>query len=333
MKNILITGGCGFIGRNLCKKLLIDPFVKIRIIDNLSVPGYEIFINYLEKNNYMGGWKKQLSVFNQDVRNLDEMRNIFKGATHVIHLAANTGVQPSIIDPQFDCENNIIGTQNCLQASVENNVQKFVFASSGAPLGNQLPPLHEDMVPRPVSPYGASKLAGEAYLSAYHHSFDLSSVALRFSNVYGPGSNAKASVIAKFIKLILSDKPIEIYGDGSQTRDFIYVEDLVEAIVLSLDLKMPGSELFQIATNMETSISDLIRLLQDKFEAHGIGLKSAIQKKLPKGDVARNYSDTNKARKLLNWKASTSLDVGLDNTIKYYINGAQFNVKNLDPRR
>jgi UDP-glucose 4-epimerase len=131
-------------------------------------------------------------------------------------------------------------------------------------------------------------------------------------------------VIAKFIKLILNDQPIEIYGDGSQTRDFIYVEDLIEAIILSLDLKLPGSEIFQIATNLETSISDLIRLLQDKFEAHGIGLKSALQKNLPKGDVARNYSDTNKARKMLKWQASTSLNVGLDNTIKYYINGAQF---------
>jgi UDP-glucose 4-epimerase len=333
MKNILITGGCGFIGRNLCNKLLQDPTVKIRIVDNLSVPGHEVFIKYLEKKIFNVEWTKRLTVFNQDIRNFDGMYKLFEGVTHVVHLAANTGVQPSILDPQFDCETNVIGTQNCLQASVEHNVEKFVFASSGAPLGNQIPPLHEEMIARPVSPYGASKLAGEAYLNAYYHSFGLNSAALRFSNVYGPGSNTKASVIAKFIKLILNDQPIEIYGDGSQTRDFIYVEDLVEAIVLSLDLDLPGSEIFQIATNLETSISDLIRLFQDKFEAHGIKLRGALQKELPKGDVARNYSDTDKARKLLNWQASTSLDKGLSHTIEYFINGAHFDVKNINFRR
>lgn len=332
MKNILITGGCGFIGRNLCNKLLENPTVKIRIMDNLSVPGHEAFIKYLEKSHFNIEWDKRLSVLNHDIRNLDGMHKIFEGVTHVVHLAANTGVQPSIADPQFDCQNNVIGTQNCLQASVDTNVKRFIFASSGAPLGNQLPPLHEEMVARPVSPYGASKLAGEAYLNAYYHSFGLNSTALRFSNVYGPGSNTKDSVIAKFIKLILNGESIEIYGDGSQTRDFIYVEDLVDAIVMSLDLTLPGSELFQIATNQETSVSDLITLLKNKFKSHGIIMKSILRQDLPKGDVARNYSDTNKALKLLKWKALTSLDNGLDNTIKYFINGAKFNVKDPNSR-
>lgn len=161
----------------------------------------------------------------------------------------------------------------------------------------------------------------------------MSSATLRFTNVYGPGSNTKASVIAKFIKLILKDQPIEIYGDGSQTRDFIYVEDLVEAIVLSLDLDLPESKIFQIATNLENSISDLIRLFQDKFEAHGIKLRGALQKELLKGDVARNYSDTSKALKLLNWQASISLEKRLNHTIEYFINGAHFDVKNFNFRR
>ena len=138
------------------------------------------------------------------------------------------------------------------------------------------------MVARPVSPYGASKLAGEAYLSAYYHSFGLSSVALRFSNVYGPGSDTKGSVIAKFIRRILSDQPVEVYGDGSQTRDFIYVDDLVAAIVLSLDLDSPGSEIFQIATSIETSISELINLLKSSFEAHGKKWKVFLRKNFPR---------------------------------------------------
>ncbi len=302
----------------------------MRVIDNFSVSGHEIFNEYLEENNIDFAWRNRLSIFKEDIRNLNGMRRIFEGVTHVVHLAANTGVQPSIDAPGFDCENNVIGTQNCLQLSVENNVRNFIFASSGAPLGSQIPPLHEEMVARPVSPYGASKLAGEAYLNAYYHSFGLRSAALRFGNVYGPGSDSKGSVIAKFIKLILDGQPIEIYGNGSQTRDFIYVEDLVAAIVLSLDSDLPGSEIFQIASNTETSISELIRLLKNGFEAHGIKLEGVLQQELPKGDVARNYSDTAKARRLLNWRSSTSLEKGLSLTIKYFIDGAKFDVKNLN---
>ena len=139
MKNILITGGCGFIGRNLCKSLLNDSNVNLRIIDNFSVPGYELFEDYIEKNRKNLKWNNGLSVFKGDIRNVSEMRNFFEGATHVVHLAANTGVQPSIDAPEFDCEINVIGTQNCLHLSAENNVKKFVFASSGAPLEIKYP--------------------------------------------------------------------------------------------------------------------------------------------------------------------------------------------------
>jgi UDP-glucose 4-epimerase len=130
----------------------------------------------------------------------------------------------------MDCMVNVLGTFNYLDACRKSNVKRFVFASSGAPLGEQEPPIHEEMVPRPISPYGASKLCGEAYCSAFHGSFGVETVCLRFGNVYGPYSTHKGSVVAKFIKQILERETLTIYGDGSQTRDFIYIDDLIRAV-------------------------------------------------------------------------------------------------------
>ena len=326
MKNVIITGGCGFIGRNLCRKLLNSQDVKIRIIDNLSVDGYEIFDDYMVKNQSEADWLNPLTVVQQDVRDYDGIYRLFENATHVIHLAANTGVQPSILAPQDDCQTNIMGTLNCLRASVEHDINKFVFASSGAPLGNQVPPLHEEMNPRPVSPYGASKLAGEAYLSAFYNSFGLSSVALRFSNVYGPGSDAKNSVIAKFIKNIIKSEPIKVFGAGEQTRDFIYVDDLINAILLSMDYNVDGAELFQIATGIETTILDLLLKLERALDQHNIKMCEIHHDVMPKGDVMRNFSKIDKASDLLYWRPEISMEDGLLRTVKYYKEGEKFYV-------
>lgn len=326
MKNIIITGGCGFIGRNLCKKLLASDDVKIRVIDNLSVEGYEIFDHYLVKNQLKVNWQDKLTVVQQDVRDYVGIYNLFEHATHVIHLAANTGVQPSILAPQDDCQTNVMGTLNCLRASVEHGVRKFVFASSGAPLGEQIPPLHENMNPRPVSPYGASKLAGEAYLNAFYHSFGLNSVALRFSNVYGPGSDAKNSVIAKFIKNVIKSQPIKVFGDGRQTRDFIYVDDLTNAILLSMEYDRNGSEIFQIATSCETSITELLSKLGRVFEQHNVKMLDVGYDAMPRGDVMRNFSKISKAFDLLHWQPEVDMEEGLIRTVKYYMEGEKFHV-------
>jgi len=177
--------------------------------------------------------------------------NVCKGADAVVHLAASTGVIPSVEDPEQDFASNVVGTFNYLEAARLNGIGRFVFASSGAPLGEQVPPVHEEMVPHPISPYGAGKLCGEAYCSAYHGSFGLETVVLRFGNVYGPHSKHKGSVVAKFIRHIMASEPLPIYGDGNQTRDFIYVEDLTEAILLALNRADVGGEIFQIATHRE----------------------------------------------------------------------------------
>ena len=238
---------------------------------------------------------------------------VTKNVDCIVHLAANTGVGPSVDRPRQDMENNVIGTFNMLEAARKNCIKQFIFASSGAPAGEIEPPIHEEIAPHPVSPYGASKLAGEGYCSCYAKTFGINTVALRFGNVYGPGSKHKSSVVAKFIKNVINGLSCEIYGDGTQTRDFIFINDLVSAIIKASQLQM-GGEIFQIASGSELTILELAELLNDIFPEFGYEMKIKFGEKLV-GDVQRNYSNTTKAMDILGWSACTDLESGLKQTI------------------
>lgn len=238
-----------------------------------------------------------------------------RGVDGIVHLAANTGVGPSVENPRLDCTTNVIGTLNYLEAARHNTVKRFVFASSGAPIGECEPPIHEELAPHPVSPYGASKLAGEGYCSAYFRSFGVETVALRFGNVYGPGSGHKNSVVAKFIRQAMQGETLEIYGNGRQTRDFIYIDDLIRAICLASTIDGVGGEVFQIATNTETTVGKLVDVLFSILADSGIDNVEMRHSSPRLGDVKRNFSDTSKAAKLLGWQAQFSLVDGLRNTV------------------
>lgn len=317
VKSILITGGCGFIGTNLIPKLL-NQGIAVRILDNLSVGTKDdlatacSFTEVKENFETPNGDEVQLII--GDITNQNDADLASKGVDGIVHLAANTGVGPSVEAPIFDCHQNVIGTVNMLEGARKNDVSKFVFASSGAPAGEVEPPIHEEIVPKPVSPYGASKLAGEGYCSAYSRTFNIETVALRFGNVYGPGSGHKSSVVAKFIKRAIDGLPLEIYGDGSQTRDFIYIEDLTDAIILGLTKKGIGGEVFQIATSAETTVNEITDMLCAVMEANGVTAPTVTFSEARLGDVKRNFSDTRKAQKILGWKANFDLRKGLENT-------------------
>ena len=236
----------------------------------------------------------------------------------IVHLAANTGVPKSVENPRLDMECNVMGTFNMLEAARHHGIKRFVFASSGAPAGEVTPPIHEELPPHPVSPYGASKLAGEGYCSAYFRTFGIETVALRFSNVYGPGSSHKTSVVAKFIKRALAGQPLEIYGDGTQTRDFIYIDDLIDALVLAATKNGIGGETFQIATSRETTLDELTTILLDVLERSGVR-RPQVKKTEPRlGDVKRNFSNTTKARRMLGWKCRWNLEKGLEKTVEWF---------------
>jgi UDP-glucose 4-epimerase len=310
--NWLITGGCGFIGRNLIKNLLAEDGHHIRVVDNQSHGTLQDLTQVCNLAD--------IEFIEGDIRDAKKMMSTARGIDVMVHLAANTGVGPSVSDPRSDCITNVIGTRNCLEAARHRRVTRFIFASSGAPIGECRPPITEELPPRPVSPYGASKLAGEGYCSAYCRSFGIETVALRFGNVYGEFSGHKDSVVAKFIKQLIAGQPLEIYGDGSQTRDFIYIQDLVKAIRLAAKVPDIGGEIFQIASNTETGVKDLAGKILGRFkEFRPVPADSLIFSHERTGDVKRNFSDISKAITLLGWQPETTLETGLENTIRWFL--------------
>lgn len=303
IRTILITGGCGFIGTNLVK-YLADRGYGIRVLDNLSTGKPE----RLKKVQSQYSPPLTVDLIIGDIRDQDLVSQATKGVDAVVHLAAHTSVTESLENPREDWDINVNGTLNLLEACRQSGVAKFILASSGAVVGEQLPPIDELKVPQPLSPYGASKLSAEALCSSYCHSFDLQTVSLRFSNVYGPCSEDKPSIIPKIIKRAKEGKPIVIYGDGNQTRDFIHADDICQAIHLALTaaLDLYGS-VFQIGSGIETSINELTDLLK---EMAGKKLQ-VIHEAERKGEIKRNYSDIAKARRVLGFEPKLKLREGL----------------------
>tara|TARA_X000000950_G_scaffold288073_1_gene403145 strand:+ start:722 stop:1726 length:1005 start_codon:yes stop_codon:yes gene_type:complete len=324
LDNILITGGCGFLGVSLIKKLLALQSKNIRLIDNLSVGKKENLRQVCEfreiNPNNLKGSPNGLELIVGDIRDQELAIKVAKGIDTIIHLAANTGVGPSIEKPQVDMSVNIIGTFNYLEASRVNKISKFIFASSGAPIGEVEPPIHEEIPPHPLSPYGASKLAGEGYCSAYKNTFGIETVVLRFGNVYGPGSINKSSVVAKFIRKAINGDILEIYGDGMQTRDFIYIDDLINAIIITVEKHNIGGEIFQIASNQETTINGMTNKLINELKKQGVKNINIKKISIRTGDMKRNFSDTSKAKERLGWNAQINLTEGLSKTVSYFLN-------------
>ncbi|UCD79056.1 MAG: GDP-mannose 4,6-dehydratase [Desulfobacterales bacterium] len=320
----LISGGCGFIGLSLIQRLIEKGGNAIRVLDNLSV-GTKTDLSGVCSFSECNISVESLPIPNRDrvqlvVCDIKDSIASLKCAEDmdiIVHLAANTGVESSVQNPRADMETNVLGLFNMLEAARLNRTSKFIFASSGAPVGEVEPPIHEEVVPHPVSPYGASKLAGEGYCSAYFRTFGLNTIVLRFGNVYGPGSLRKGSIVAKFVKQVLRGEACEIYGDGNQTRDFIYISDLVEAIIKSSACDCRG-EIFQIASSREHTVNEVAMALRKILAEHGHSMTINYGDRRV-GDVLRNYSDTSKACAILGWQADYNLQKGLAETVVWFL--------------
>ena len=298
----LVTGGAGFIGVNLLRRLRTAG-AHVRVLDDFSTG----------RREDLDGLGAEL--IEGDIRDGDAVTRALAGVDVVVHLAAHTRVIESIADPLGSFDVNARGTLTVLEAARRSGaVRRVVFASTGgAILGDAVPPVHEDMPARPLAPYGASKLAGEGYCSAYFGSYGLATVALRFSNVYGPWSYQKGSVVAAFFRKILTGEPLVIYGDGQQTRDFLFVGDLCEAIVAATRHDV-GGQVFHIAAGIETPIAALAERM---LRVTGAGV--AIEHRPARaGEVRRNCARIDRARTLLGFSPATPLDTGLRETWDWF---------------
>lgn len=311
---ILITGGCGFIGANLVEYLLQDGRYCIRIMDNLSTGREEYIDQILNSINPTNSENSPVELIAGDVRNREQVKKAAQGVDAVVHLAAHTSVVDSLKDPQENFQINAIGTFNLLEGCRKHGIERFIYASSNAVVGEQVPPIDEQKVPAPLSPYGASKLAGEALCSAYYHSFRIKAISLRFANAYGSYSEHKASVVAKFIQRAREGAPLIIYGDGEQTRDFIHAKDICRAIELALYYEpRPENQepVFQIATGVETKIIDLAKMIRDLAIGSGLKASEIIFEDERRGEIRKNYADISKAKKFLGFRPEMELGEGL----------------------
>lgn len=310
--NILVTGCAGFIGSNLCDKLLeqghfvlgvdhlsdyYDPIIKINnIAHNFSHPDFKFLVkNVKEKEKFDKIFKKyKLNV--------------------IIHLAARAGVRESIEKPLEFKDTNISGTLNLLELAKQYNIKQFIFASSSSVYGNnkKIPFSEADHVEEPISPYATSKRACESYCYTYNYLFKLPVIILRFFNVYGP-RNRPDMAHYKFTKAILEQKPITKYGDGSTSRDYTYIDDIIEGIIACLDKKF-NFEIFNLGNHTPITLNKMIATLEKV-----IGKKAKIEQKLiPAGDVMRTYANISKAKKLLNWEPKTPYKQGVKKLVEWF---------------
>ncbi len=321
--NWLITGGCGFIGLNLVKKLYEDRGHSIRILDNLyhhstgGTDGLMKVCHFRRKGE--SDCFTEVEFIQGDITDLKIVSSAARGADIIVHLAAIAGVRESVKSPSPYIQNNIVGTFNVLESAYRRGVPQVINASSGAAVGDCTPPIREETIARPVSPYGASKLSGEALCHAYNASYkNVITKSLRFSNVYGPYSQHKNSLVAKFIKYALDGKEFEIYGDGKQTRDFIHVDDLVSAIIKSTSVDAHG--VYQISTGIETSIDNIVIKLSKSLNRTGIDTDHKVRYGAKQiGDARTNWADNSKAKKVLQWEPKVDLSTGIHQTVDWFI--------------
>jgi UDP-glucuronate 4-epimerase len=314
MKNILVTGGAGFIGSHLCGRLLREGYTVI-CLDNFD----SFYDPNIKIKNIEGMGKKfpnQFELITGDIRNYEHLTETFKKnrIDSVVHLAARAGVRPSIDNPLLYQDVNIRGTIVLLETCKEFGIKDFIFASSSSVYGeNQRVPFsEEDLDIQPISPYGATKRAGELLCYSYHHLYGMNIACLRIFTAYGPRQRPEMA-IHKFTRLIEQGEKIPIYGDGSSRRDYTYIDDLIEGI-LNVMHHHKGFELYNLGESQTTSLNELIRLIEEAF-----GKKANVEMLEPQpGDVSITYADISKAERKLGYHPKIKIEEGIKRFVEWY---------------
>lgn len=303
---LLVTGGAGFIGSHLVDSLLQDRY-KVVAIDNFD-PFYDRSVKKANMKSHMAS--HDYTFAEVDIRRRDEVDRVFARYQPelVVHLAAKAGVRPSVEDPLAYADVNVTGTMNILDAAVKYGVKKVIFASSSSVYGlnDKVPFSEADPILQPASPYGATKVAGEALCNSYSNCYDLPIVALRFFTVYGPRQRPDLA-IHKFMRQILNGERITLYGDGTTSRDYTYIDDIVSGIRRAMAYDGKGYDVFNLGNDQPTELLDLVHTIEDV-----LGQKARIDwLPMQTGDVPRTWADLTKSEDVLGYRPQTSLPDGL----------------------
>jgi UDP-glucuronate 4-epimerase len=307
--NVLVTGGAGFIGSQVVERLLARGD-KVTVVDD-----FNDFYDPALKRRHVAGFAGRAQIVEADIIAEGLLRPVFVagGFDGVIHIAARAGVRPSLLQPALYTRVNVLGTQNLLELAREFRVPKFVFASSSSVYGinAKVPFAEQDPIFQPISPYAATKLAGEALCHVYHHLYGMDVTALRFFTVYGPRQRPDLA-IRKFAQAILRGAPIELYGDGSTRRDYTYIDDIVQGVLAALDRRL-GYEIINLGESRTVPLRELVELLE-----RSLGRKASVQW-LPSqaGDVPVTYADISKARRLLDYKPVVPIEEGIARFVEW----------------
>lgn len=294
---ILITGGAGFIGSNLCRVLLESGLEPVVVDDGRA--GVDYLPAGVERHTIA-------------VEALAGERALLESVEAVVHLAARPSVEFANDFPLEALDANVGDTLRVLLAAAEAGVPRLVCASSNAAAGNVVGPVHEQILPRPASVYGATKTACEAFCSAVSESYGIQAVSLRFSNCYGPWSDHKGSAVHLFIRKALAGEPVTVFGDGLQTRDFIYVEDIARCIELAATREC--GPVLQVGTGVETTVREMIAAIES---AMGTSIPVEMAEKR-RGDVLTSVSDNRLAEAQLGWTPQVAFAAGIEKTVAYY---------------
>ncbi|PYS76937.1 MAG: epimerase, partial [Acidobacteria bacterium] len=304
MRNVLITGGAGFIGSHLVERLLGEGGWRVHVVDDFN----DFYDPALKRRNVAPhAGREDFRLYEADIRDRAAMERIFGEARFdvIVHLAARAGVRPSLREPVLYAETNINGTLNLLELARARGVRQFVFGSSSSVYGEneKVPFAEDDPVSKPISPYAATKAAGELLCHTYSHLWGLRSVALRFFTVYGARQRPDLA-IHKFARLISKGEAVPVFGDGTTRRDYTYIDDIIAGVRAALDYEATPFEIINLGESRTVELRELIGLLEKELGRDAIIDRQPLQP----GDVPQTFADTRKARRLLGYDPQTPIE-------------------------
>src|SRR3989440_5185612 len=314
MRSILITGGAGFIGSHLVDRLMSEGDWRITVVDDFN----DFYDSAIKRANIASHLADpNFKSIEADIRDYEALKSIFRESAFdcIVHLAARAGVRPSLKEPRLYVETNVNGTLNLLELARRDGVKQFVFGSSSSVYGiNAKVPFSEsDPIFNPISPYAATKAAGELICHSYTHLYDMRIVCLRFFTVYGARQRPDLA-IHKFAKLISAGKPIPVFGNGMTRRDYTYIDDIIAGVRAAIDYDQSNYEIINLGESRTVELRELISLLEDALDRQAQIDRQPTQP----GDVPQTYADISKARRLLNYNPQTPIESGIKKFIQWF---------------